>query len=67
MASRSKQESFAEKLKGPMGLALYHPILVRDGKCENVGDVGFFDKNDGSYKYLANAFCLDVGSCFLSN
>jgi hypothetical protein len=55
---RPKQERYAKNLAGtPMGMALYHPILMRER--EGVGDVGFFDE-DGKWIAICNAFDTGV-------
>jgi hypothetical protein len=61
MTSRSKQDIFAENLKGdPMGMALFYPLPLRPGIRDggNVGDIAFFN-NDGHYLWVSNAFCSD--------
>jgi hypothetical protein len=61
MTSQSKQDIFAENLKGySMGMALFDPLPIgpeiRD--IGNVGDIAFFNE-DGRYRWVSNAFCSD--------
>jgi hypothetical protein len=61
MDSRSKQNIFAENLKGyGMGTALFDPLPIgleiRD--VGNIGDIAFFDE-DGRYRWISNAFRSD--------
>lgn len=58
---RTKQEDFAKNLAGtPWGMALYHPILLRER--EGVGDIGFFNE-DGKWIVVCNAF--DSAVCLI--
>jgi hypothetical protein len=68
MSSRSKQDIFAENLKGdPMGMALFYPLPLRPGIRDggNVGDIAFFN-SDGHYLWVSNAFCSDNVMTLLS-
>jgi hypothetical protein len=60
-----KQIQFAANLNGTsMGMALYEPILYREGMhFGSTGDVAYFDSN-GDYKWVCNAFASEVFSSF---
>ena len=55
-----KQDSFMKNLGGtPLGTPLYHPERFRESSGR-VGDIAFFNVENGGYEWIGNAFDTPV-------
>jgi hypothetical protein len=60
MAPTSHQEAYAANLgQEGKGLAIYRPLKPRD-HSRKVGDIAFFNKSEGKYCWIQNAFNKEV-------